>query len=243
VISDIDTNLLIENIDKLYLGFPICMALTLDGILYEWDINDNNPIERLRDVKEAIQPDHVGVYDKWHGFAIKNDNTLWGWGANNNAQLGDGSRINRGEPVIIADNVQKTIKLTSNSGAYLSINGDVYCWGYNNEKPVPIYMGVEETYHSDLYTVLHFNSGNVLAGQLFSDGFKISYNMGDEEYTYALDNVNRIVYIDLVRHIEQPNTTITIINPYFETTNGLWYEEDIKWSSSVNLIEGGIRLP
>jgi hypothetical protein len=63
-------------------------------------------------------------------MAIKTDNTLWGWGNNTNGELGDGTRINRDEPVLIADNV------VSVSGRSY-VDGDGNTWTWTADNPVP----------------------------------------------------------------------------------------------------------
>ena len=61
---------------------------------------------------------------------IKNDNSLWGWGTNTEGQLGDGTKINREEPVKIADNV-----VSVSEWSYVDGDGNVWEWNYDN--PVP----------------------------------------------------------------------------------------------------------
>ena len=41
-------------------------------------------------------------------FAVKQDGTLWAWGANDRGQLGDGTAIDRLSPVKVADGIADT---------------------------------------------------------------------------------------------------------------------------------------
>jgi hypothetical protein len=84
----------------------------------------------------------VTNYDGMHCHFIKEDDTLWGIGNNSSGMLGDGTKINRDEPVKIADNVAKlytieyTVYWTSNVYPfYLTTNGEV--WGWAPDKPTP----------------------------------------------------------------------------------------------------------
>ncbi|MCL1882339.1 MAG: hypothetical protein FWF81_01110 [Defluviitaleaceae bacterium] len=40
-----------------------------------------------------------------HPMVIRNDGSLWAWGANESGQLGDGTTIDRNTPVRIMDNI------------------------------------------------------------------------------------------------------------------------------------------
>ena len=190
--------LLIENVDKLYFGnyHMTSMAVTYDGVLYEWDY-DNTLIERLSDVREAYQPSgSISTAREWFGFAVRNDNTLWAWGANNNAQLGDGTKINRSEPIKIANNVNKIIS----NGTYLSTNGEIYGWGSNIVTPNIIYSDVKEAYSFYERIILLFNSNIMYLGD--RSGWNTRF--------YVLDNVKEIIFID--------------DSPYFEILDGSFYE-------------------
>ncbi|MCL2015953.1 MAG: stalk domain-containing protein [Defluviitaleaceae bacterium] len=71
-----------------------------------------------------------------HTLALRNDGTLWAWGANTDGQLGDGTRTTRTRPVRIMDNV---VAVSSGSFGHssgyslaLTSNGVLYGWGNNN---------------------------------------------------------------------------------------------------------------
>jgi alpha-tubulin suppressor-like RCC1 family protein len=71
-----------------------------------------------------------------NSFVLKSDGTLWAWGANNKAQLGDGTTTNRAPPMQIgADKDWVSIATGTYMGAYvfaLKTDGSVWAWG-NNE--------------------------------------------------------------------------------------------------------------
>ena|GEM_PF-935677 len=65
-------------------------------------------------------------------LAVKNDGTVWGWGVNTNGQLGDGTRINRKEPVQVKG-LTGIIAVATGVGHSLALKSDgtVWAWGYN----------------------------------------------------------------------------------------------------------------
>ena len=89
-----------------------------------------------------------------HTFIIKTDGSLWGFGANNYGQLGDGTRVPRGEPVRIADGV-----VSVHSRAFLRYDGSF--WQWSEDYPVP-----ERAANHVVYVLdgrhLHFANGWVL---------------------------------------------------------------------------------
>ncbi len=69
-----------------------------------------------------------------HCFVIKSDGTLWGWGNNQNGQLGDGTTTERHSPVKIMDGV-KALPLGGAPEVSYSIaikdDGSLWSWGHN----------------------------------------------------------------------------------------------------------------
>ena len=61
-------------------------------------------------------------------FAVFDNGSLWAWGANGSAQLGDGTSICRHEPVKIMDNVVAVAAGTNTSMAITS-DGALWTWG------------------------------------------------------------------------------------------------------------------
>ena len=96
------------------------MAITSDGYLYSWGLNDlgqlgdgttipwEDPIVeapgRLTPTRIMGDVAHVSAGGD-HTLAIRTDGSLWGWGDNGIGQLGDGTRIDRLIPTLIMRDV------------------------------------------------------------------------------------------------------------------------------------------
>jgi len=103
---------------------------------------------------------------------IKTDNSLWGYGLNEYAELGDGAKSSHLEkPVKIAEDV-----IDVNRYCYLKSNGDFYIW--NADEPMPkkalgnIYciLGIYDEFSSSFsYNVLD-KDGNHLSYYSFGNG-------------------------------------------------------------------------
>ena len=94
-------------------------------------------------------------------FFIKSDGSLWGIGANNAGQLGDGTRVPRNEPVHIADDVMEAGRYQ-----FLTANGILYTWDENNPTPQPTHDNVAAL--GDGF--VHLRDGSVLIdGQIIEN--------------------------------------------------------------------------
>jgi alpha-tubulin suppressor-like RCC1 family protein len=104
------------------------LGIRTDGTLWAWGSNSNLQLgfdSRQRPVLSCQYPHRrsVGTDTDWKhvsaggGFsmAIKNDNTLWPWGANNNGQLGNGTTLALPVPTMVDSNpVWLSVSTSSN---------------------------------------------------------------------------------------------------------------------------------
>jgi hypothetical protein len=67
----------------------------------------------------------------YHTCAIKQDSSLWCWGANWSGQLGDGTDTNRYTPVQIMSSGVSSVALGSYHTCAVKTDGSLWCWGNN----------------------------------------------------------------------------------------------------------------
>ncbi len=71
---------------------------------------------------------------KKHNLAIKNDGTLWAWGVNNKAQLGDGTLTSRNVPTQIgADTTWVAVSAGESHSVAIKEDGTLWAWGDNSK--------------------------------------------------------------------------------------------------------------
>jgi len=126
-------------------GISHSLAIQSDGSLWAWGENNRGQLGNGESTgNEQLAPIQVGTAVNWiqvssgytHGFghslALKNDQTLWAWGAGGFYQLGTGDRDNRPTPVQVGtQNDWKSIA----AGQYVSLaikNDDsLWAWGWS----------------------------------------------------------------------------------------------------------------
>tara|TARA_R110000744_G_C19272099_1_gene552599 strand:- start:50 stop:1144 length:1095 start_codon:yes stop_codon:yes gene_type:complete len=114
-------------------------VITEGGELWSWGLNTNGTLG-LGNTTAYSSPIQVGALTDWaiaghsayHTFhAVKSDGTLWGWGRNNQAMIGDGTTIARSSPVQIGALTDwATAVSNSTNGAATKTNGTLWTWGY-----------------------------------------------------------------------------------------------------------------
>jgi len=94
-----------------------------------WE-NSLNPDERELGQRQLTTPTVAAGHT--HSVALREDGTVWAWGANNNGQLGDGTVVNRHIPVQV-QNLENVIAVAarSNHSIALKEDGTVWVWGGN----------------------------------------------------------------------------------------------------------------
>jgi len=141
------------------------MRITLDGILQRqqrtiWEDIDTDV--RSFYYFSTLSNGRVGTLV----FYIKNDNTLWGFGVNGNGLLGDGSGVDRDEPVFILDNVATVCGVWNSSVYALTTDKTLMTWGNGNFLPVPIAYNVidaflfSDTGWNSNHTIVRTNDGH-----------------------------------------------------------------------------------
>jgi len=115
------------------------LATRLDYSLWQWGKASNGVFLDNTTTVSRSSPVQIGT-SSWIAisssvnkdtiFAIKPDNTLWGWGLNTSGQLGDGTTVSRSSPVQIAGSWTKVSVKTTHVLA-TNITGTLWAWGLN----------------------------------------------------------------------------------------------------------------
>ena len=123
-----------------------CMwAIKTNGTLWAWGRNEGAALG-LNDVIQRSSPVQIGT-DTWSKLneigngassgvavlAIKTNGTLWGWGQNNNGNLGVNDRIDRSSPVQVGTDTWIDVAPTFGDTAAVGIKttGTLWSWGGN----------------------------------------------------------------------------------------------------------------
>jgi hypothetical protein len=144
---------------KVTSGSGTTVAIRSDNTLWVWgsnaygalglNIDDAGLVARSSPVQ--IGGTWINVATGYYGsFAIRNDYTLWGWGFNDEYNIGDGTNVRRSSPVQItaADGTVSFTQVSSSGpfghGLAISTTGKVYSWGSNDVGQCG--LGVANTY-------------------------------------------------------------------------------------------------
>lgn len=141
-----DTGL--EKVTQVAAGFAHTVALDEEGNVWTWGSNDYGELgdgnfgddaDRSKPVNisertglEKIIQIEAGLY---HTVALDEEGNVWTWGNNASSQLGDGTNVNRSEPVAVSKETGLGKVEQIAAGGYnilaLDNNGIVWSWGYN----------------------------------------------------------------------------------------------------------------
>ncbi len=120
------------------------LAVRSDRTLWAWGDNSSGQlgVATSNIAVTSPTPTQVGTATNWsgiaagltHSLALRIDGTLWGWGANSNGQVGNGSTVNVGAPVQIGTEINwLTVEAGNAHSVALQKDNTVWLWGRNTE--------------------------------------------------------------------------------------------------------------
>ncbi|MFP5042853.1 IPT/TIG domain-containing protein [Parasediminibacterium sp. JCM 36343] len=137
----------------------------------------------------------------YHSVGIKTDGSLWAWGNNTYGQLGDGTTINRTNPVRIGtDTKWQSISLGNVHTIAMKADGTLWAWGFNgsgqlgdgstNNSTSPIQIGTAKDWQD-------ISTGNVNNMAIKTDGtlWAWGHNSGGQLGNGTTDNATSPIQI------------------------------------------------
>jgi alpha-tubulin suppressor-like RCC1 family protein len=115
-------------------------AVTTSGELYAWGVADGGRLGNGLESGNILSPIQIGALTNWsqvsagneHTASVKTDGTLWIWGSNLYARLGDGTVISRSSPVQIGALTNWSQVSAGNfHSAAVKADGTIWTWGNN----------------------------------------------------------------------------------------------------------------
>ena len=152
-----------------------------------------------------------GAFDTYtNAFALREDDSLWAWGYNDEGNLGNGTTESVLSPVKILDDVaeiETNVQMHTNLSFAIKKDGSLWGWGYNlygqlctgNTEPVllPVKITDDVKDYSSVYATLYFVKQD---NTLWGSGFNISSFSNDQpELTPPVllqENIDHIQIID-----------------------------------------------
>jgi len=113
-------------------------TLDSEGRFCKTTVDENNASHQINVSSQEIlsDADSIMIYEN-AVHILKKDGTLWGLGTNTDGQLGDGTKIDRDEPVKIADDVIETGNFGNYNSYRYFIKKDGTPWSWDKYDPTP----------------------------------------------------------------------------------------------------------
>ena len=118
------------------------VAIDKNGLAWGWGYNSSGQLGNNKSNTSALTPVSVlGVRKTFctilggntHTTALDKNGQLWGWGYNNDGQLGDNTNVSKRTPVSILGTKKTFCRISTQYKNVMAIdkNGQVWGWGYN----------------------------------------------------------------------------------------------------------------
>jgi len=163
-------------------------------------------VEEMPTFTKVVTGEHLlttGV----HTLAIDENGSIWGWGANNRGQIGDGSTTNRNMPVRVIDGNFTYVAVGGQHSLALDKDGRLWSWGGNSLGQLGTGNNVVDRHIPDIMvrwrTFKSISAGNNHSVAVCTEGGLFAWGLG----MHPQIGSNAIV----VSPVRVPNTDTTFV--------------------------------
>ena len=103
--------------------------------------NYSSPIQIGTGTDWSLEGNAINSNTQGQSFAIKTDGTLWSWGLNGHAQLGQNNRTNYSSPTQIPGTTWKNVASAYYTTQAVKTDGTMWTWGYNGNGDLGLNQG------------------------------------------------------------------------------------------------------
>jgi alpha-tubulin suppressor-like RCC1 family protein len=260
VIIDSETGVALTDIQAIAVGDNHSLALKNDGTVWAWGRNyygqlgtgqSRSSLELSAVSVQVIEDSESGAAltdvkaiaaGQGQSFALKNDGTVWAWGWNGNAQLGNGSTVDSSIPVKVARLTDiQSITAGANHIMALKDDGTIWVWGSNYYGQLGIgadVMSYIPTQLSDESDFAMINAGyyHSLAvkddGTVWAWGQNTKGKIGNGTTDNYPDDVLRPTQVKLAAQAVVPVAESAILGDAVE----LEFTDDAAWRESITTV-------
>ena len=222
------------------------VALKADGSLWTWGANSFGQLGNDTSNTFQTMPAHVAIGTEWqkisagnyHTLGIKQNGTLWAWGANYAGQLGDGTNNNQNHPIQIGtDNNWESLCAGPDISLAIKYGGTLWGWGENSNGRLGDSSFMDKVFPTPLGTSQHWMQVNR------SSSHTAAITLGNNLWTWGANVWGEIGNSTVGGNYYQP---IPIANCSPLSVNA-WYENEISIypnpAHSMLYISGKINTP
>ena len=116
---------------SLHVGVGELCGITGEGEAYCWGSTPAGTFSQPVLLAGGVQWSEIATGEGSHTCGLDTHGRAYCWGENNQGQLGDGTRVSREEPALVAADIRfADIAIVPSESCALDLEGQLYCWGH-----------------------------------------------------------------------------------------------------------------